>query len=173
MQRTQKEILGLEDSINLEDALNIPLLFQKGLVKCRILYAANIEKIEFHPYQIRPIDSLKVVHNDVIDYTYKSEDRAALAQLFQQRKNFDDILIVKNGCLTDSYYANLVFDDGQQCFTPYQPLLKGVRRASLLQSKSIQEADIRLEDIPQFKKVHLINAMMDLGECVVDIQNIH
>ena len=173
MQRTRKEVLDLEGSINLNDALTIPLSFQKGLVKCRVLYASSIEKIEFHSYKICPIHSLKIVHDNTIGYTYKTENRTALTQLFQQRANFDDIMIVKNGLITDSYYANLVFDDGQQFFTPRYPLLKGVRRASLLQDKSIQEADIHLEDIAQFEKVHLINAMMKLGECTVKVQNIY
>ncbi|MEN0051598.1 MAG: aminotransferase class IV [Bacteroidota bacterium] len=172
MQKTRKAVLGLDDSLDLENALQIPPLFQKGLVKCRVLYASKIEKIEFQPYQIRPIHSLKIIQDNTIDYTYKTEDRTALNQLFQQREHYDDIVIVKNGLVTDSYYANLIFDDGQQLFTPRQPLLKGVRRASLLQTEMIQEADIRLDDISQFKKVHLVNAMMELGECVVETTNI-
>lgn len=172
MQKTRKAVLGLDDSLDLENALQIPPLFQKGLVKCRVLYASKIEKIEFQPYQIRPIHSLKIIQDNTIDYTYKTEDRTALNQLFQQREHYDDIVIVKNGLVTDSYYANLIFDDGQQLFTPRQPLLKGVRIASLLQTEMIQEADIRLDDISQFKKVHLVNAMMELGECVVETTNI-
>lgn len=173
MQRTRKEVLGLEDSLELKAHLKVPDLYKEGLVKCRVLYASIIEKTEFRPYQIRPVRSLKIVHDNTIDYTYKSENRTALIQLFQQRDKFDDVLIVKNGLLTDSYYANLVFDDGKQRYTPRHPLLSGVRRAELLQSQNIREADIRPEDITRFEGVHLINAMMKLGECVVEIQNIY
>ncbi|MEL6718544.1 MAG: aminotransferase class IV [Bacteroidota bacterium] len=172
MQQTQKEVFNLENSLDLMEYLQIPKNFQDGLVKCRILYSSSIEKIEFHPYQIRPINNLKVIYNDQIDYTYKSEDRTTLTQLFQQREIFDDIIIVKNGLVTDSYYANLVFDDGVQLFTPRLPLLRGIQRAKLLEAQSIQEADIRLEDFPKFEQVHLINAMMGLGECVVKIKNV-
>lgn len=77
-------------------------------------------------------------------------------------------MIVKNGFITDSYYANLVFDDGFSLYTPHQPLLRGIRRAQLLRAQRIQTAIIRPSNLASFKSVHLINAMLDLGEVVIE-----
>lgn len=175
MQKTRREVFDSEDdsySERLEDWLKLPQKFGNDLLKCRVLYAEEIESVVFQPYQIRPIRSLKVVQNNSINYTYKTEDRSALTQLFQQRGTCEDIIIVKNDLVTDSYYANLVFDDGKRLLTPRRPLLKGVKRAKLLEAQVIQEADLRVEDFTQFERVHLVNAMMDLGECVVEMENI-
>jgi len=172
MQRTRRKVLGLENSLDLQRHLQVPELFKKDLVKCRVLYASTIEKVEFHPYQILPVRSLKIVQDDSISYLHKYEDRTALTQLFHQKGICDDIIIVKNGFVTDSYYANLVFDDDKQLFTPRKPLLEGVRRAKLLEAQIIEAADIRVADFAQFERIHLVNAMMKLGECVVEIENI-
>jgi len=80
-------------------------------------------------------------------------------------------MICKNGRITDSYYANLVFDDGQMLYTPHQPLLKGVKREYLIHNNQVQSIDIQQLDLKHFHQVHLINAMMDLGECVVQLNN--
>ena len=92
----------------------------------------NITRIEFEPYVRPAVRSLKVVLSDSISYGYKSADRSALDHLFQLRGECDDILIVKKGCVTDSYYANVAFWDGKHWFTPDTPLLPGTMRASLL-----------------------------------------
>jgi 4-amino-4-deoxychorismate lyase len=92
--------------------------------------------------------------------------------LFTQRQNHDDILIVKNGLITDTSYSNVAFFDGQLWFTPHQPLLPGTARARLLHEGCLQEAKITLTDLHRFEKCSLINAMLPLGECRVAVDNI-
>jgi 4-amino-4-deoxychorismate lyase len=44
----------------------------------------------------------------------------------------DDIIIVRNGFVTDASYANLIFRKGDEWFTPATFLLAGTMRAFLL-----------------------------------------
>ena len=139
------------------------------MVKCRVTYQDTIELVEFAPYQKRKIHSLKLVWDNFIDYRFKYKDRTPLNALLQQRGTCDDIIIVKNGWITDSTYANLVFDTGSELITPNTNLLDGVQRAYLLKLGTIQEAAVHVDDFTAFKQVHLINAMLGLGECSVPV----
>ena len=52
-----------------------------------------------------------------MEYNYKWEDRSQLDALYAKRENVDDILIVKNGLITDTLYANIAFEKSGQWFT--------------------------------------------------------
>lgn len=161
--QTREEVLGLKTHPDLSILISIPDTAMKGIHKCRILYGHDISQIEFTPYQEPRIHSLKVVESDSINYAYKSADRRELELLFGQRESCDDILIVKEGRITDSYFANVVLWDGSQWVTPKEPLLKGCMRASLINGGLIRERDIRINDLSRYKVLRLINAMNDLG----------
>lgn len=160
--RSRVLLFGRKPPLSLADSLHIPEECRQGLFKCRVTYGPDIESIEFEPYQKRTVRSLKLVVSDEIEYSFKFKDRSALEALFAQRGDCDDIIIVKNGLVTDSFYANLVFDDGENLYTPARPLLKGTKREVLLEQGLLQEADIRPADLPRFRRVHQINAMLDL-----------
>lgn len=152
-------------------AIQLPFL---GLYKLRVVYSSLIEKIEIEPYTLRSIQSLKVVYQNNIDYHLKYADRQVLNQLFSQRGNCDDIIIVKNGVVTDSFSANLLFFDGQRWVTPDSPLLKGTQRQYMLDNGLIFEKHITLKDLASFQKVGLINAMMDFDEMpIIDTKGIY
>jgi len=131
-----------------------------GLFKCRIIYDKQIRQVEYLPYHIPQIRSLKMVSDDSIDYSHKYVDRTPLNQLFQQRANADDILIVKNGLVSDTSFCNILFYNNKQWLTPSLPLLKGTQRQYLLEKEIIQTADIRPQDIQHFSKIRLVNAMI-------------
>ena len=162
--KSRNEYFGTSGKINLEDIIEIPENFKNGLFRCRILYSETIDKIQFLPHQIREIKSLKLVRNNVIGYSFKYTDRKRLDELFKEKGNCDDILIVKNGCITDSYTANSVFYDGLKWWTPNTPLLPGTQRARLIDEGKIFECRITPEDFSKYEKVGLINAMQDLEE---------
>lgn len=143
-----------------------------GKHKCRIVYDSSNIEMEFQPYPQRQIKSLKVIDGSHLDYSFKYENRSELTSLFEQRGENDDIIIVKNGMFTDSYFANLAFFDGMNWFTPYNPLLNGTKRQLLLHQDKISEASISLDSLKEFKLVSLINAMLDLEEVVVKVDNI-
>ncbi|MDP2338628.1 MAG: aminotransferase class IV family protein [Bacteroidota bacterium] len=173
MNRSMNELFPGAGKINLAEAISIPENCQSGLFKVRILYGRFIEKIEIEPYTFRTIQSLKVVHHESIDYHLKYTDRHILQELFAQRGNCDDIIILKNGLVSDSFAANLLFFDGEKWFTPTVPLLKGTKRQLLLDRGIISEKDIREEDIRSYQKIGLINAMIDMDEMpVINIDRI-
>lgn len=132
----------------------------ENIQKCRIIYNKQIENIEFHPYVFPKIKSLKIVFNDLIDYNFKYENRESINQLFKQRQNCDDILIIKDGLITDTSYCNILFFDGKRWLTPEKPLLKGVQRQFLIENEIIETANITISDLQYFTKARLINAMI-------------
>lgn len=141
---------------------------EMDLYKARVVYGAEgVELVEYAPYQMRTIRSLKVVEDDEIDYTYKSTDRSQLNALAAQKGDCDEIIIMKNGLLTDTSFTNLALYDGSSWLTPKHPLLHGTKRAQLLEAGIIREADLTLEDLKRAQKVSLFNAMIDFGECEV------
>lgn len=174
MDRSMAELFPAAETIRLAEAILIPENDKSGVFKIRVLYGQHIEKIEIEPYVFRIIQSLKVVHHQSIDYHLKYTDRQILQELFAQRGNCDDIVIVKNGLVTDSFAANLLFYDGEKWFTPTAPLLKGTKRQLLLDKGIISEREIREEDIRSYQKVGLINAMIDMDEMpVVPVEQLY
>lgn len=148
--------------IDLMQVIKIPEDVKNGNYKCRITYSREIEKIEFLPHQYRPVRNLKLVEDNKIDYRYKYTARQKLEELFEQRGIYDDILIVKNGFISDSFTANAVFFDGKRWWTPDTPLLPGTQRAKLIHEKKIYPCSITPGDLHKYRKAGLINAMQDL-----------
>jgi 4-amino-4-deoxychorismate lyase len=135
-----------------------------GTYRCRVIYDDHDISIEYLPYILRPIRSLKAIHADTIEYGLKYLNRDALNVLFEQKESCDDIAIIKNGCLTDTSIANIALFDGQQWCTPKQPLLHGTTRQRLLQSKKIIEKEIPYESISSYTRCGVFNAMTDFIE---------
>jgi 4-amino-4-deoxychorismate lyase len=164
LEKAGREFFGFSTHINLIKSIEIPEFAKTGLFRCRVTYSTQIEKIEFIPHQYREIKSLKLVEDNEIDYRFKYADRVRLIQLFEKRGSCDDIIIVKNGRITDSTFANIVFFDGEKWWTPDTPLLPGTQRAKLLITGKIFECPITPKDILIYGKAGLINAMNDLHE---------
>jgi 4-amino-4-deoxychorismate lyase len=161
-QRRYESVLrahGIEKFQNLSEFIQAP---QKGLYRCKLIYNCSDTQIEtlYFPYTPAMVTTLKLVYDDRIEYAYKSLDRSALENLFDQREMCDDILIVKNGLLTDTSKANIaLFKDGKW-WTPKTPLLAGTTRQRLLEEKKIFEADIEVDSIQNFEKLSFMNAMI-------------
>jgi len=113
---------------------------------------------------------LALVHDNDIAYEYKWVDRPELDRLFSHKGEASEIIIIKDGKVTDGFYYNLVFEKEGKLFTSDTPLLQGTQRASLIQKGKITETTISEEDIFDFDKIHLINAMTLPGKLVVDIK---
>ncbi len=161
MERSCSELGIAYTSLPLQEFLNHINSPKKGLWKCRVGYSTCIEKIEFKAYKIKAVNSLKVVHDNSIDYSHKYEERSRLTSLYNQRSDCDDIIIVKNGLVTDSYYGNLLFLKTGVWYTPSSYLLPGTMRQRLIDLGQVVERDIRLEDIAGYEKVKIVNAMLD------------
>jgi len=95
-----------------------------------------------------------------------------LKTLFDQRAEHSEILIIKNGLVTDCFYYNVAFYS-DAWYTPASPLLAGTMRASLLEEKKITPIDISLEDVPRYSKICLFNALNPFEEIVLPIKSIY
>lgn len=171
--QARKEYFGLSTRMNLTNFVKIPVASKKGVFKCRIRYSKSIEEIEFLPHVNKITENLKLVEDNHIDYHFKYADREKLNKLFEQRDNCDDILIIKDGCITDSFTANPIFFDGIKWWTPDTPLLPGTQRAKLLEEGKIFECRITPDDLSKYTKVGLINALQDMTQMpIINIKNI-
>lgn len=162
--RTRQHFCIDEAPLSLADHLEIPPEYKIGLYKVRVIYQCEIEDVSCQPYAIRPVKTLKLVQADHVNYEYKYEDRSSIEALFAERGAFDDILMVKDGLLTDSSYANIILSDGQYWYTPARPLMQGTCRARLLESGRIIPTDIYVEHLQDFQEIRLINSMMNFEE---------
>lgn len=167
LNRSMKELFSMAHAIDLAKELSVIQVSDLGIYKIRVVYGPTIEKIEVQPYTYRIVKSLKVVYHNDIDYHLKYTDRRVLNVLYSQKENCDDIIIVKNELVTDSFSSNLLFFDGKKWLTSDSPLLMGTQRQYLLDNGLISESRIAAKDLASFQKVGLINAMIDFDEMPV------
>lgn len=163
LNRSYKALFGNPSNILLKDILTLPDQAQSGLWKCRVTYDTLLRKVEFEPYIRTKINTLKLVNSD-LSYAYKFEDRKAIHTLFQQRGEADDIVIVKDGFITDSSKANILLFDGENWYTPDKPLLPGTMRAYLLDESKIKAKPILKSDLAFYHKIMLISAFSPFDE---------
>ncbi len=164
MNRSRYQLLGCRDQLSLSAYLAIPETLKNQKVKCRVTYSIDIENIEFEIYEEKRIKSLKIVRDNSIDYGYKFKNRESLERLREQRGNADEILIVKNGQITDTSFANIAFLQKGVWFTPEFPLLKGTRREDYLLENKLFTRIVRPEDLYQYEEARLINSMRSLED---------
>ena len=154
--KSQKELYGVEN-IELKKHISAPT---NGLYRCRILYDKKLHNIEYIPYTPKNIVSLKMVNSD-IEYAYKYANRDSIDTLLKQIKgSYDEIIIVKDGYITDTSIANIAFYDGVRWLTPKNPLLKGTMRQNLIENREVEEKEIKVSDISNYTQVALMNAMI-------------
>jgi len=175
-QRFDKARMALfpdESPLDLSTEIIIPESCKEGIYRCRLSYRKTIEKLEIFPHTNRTINSLQAVSCNEIDYAFKYADRRMFDDLLSKRKGADDILIIKNGFVTDTSIGNIAFFDGTYWYTPNQCLLEGTKRQKLLEEKALKLANIAYESIWDFKKARILNCFYDLDEgSDVQVENI-
>ncbi|KGQ57608.1 hypothetical protein IO45_10895 [Gallibacterium anatis] len=132
---------------------------QSPIIRCRIDYNATQYHLQCFPYQRKTYQRFQPVICDDIDYHLKYSDRAIFNELLKQKGDCDEIIIVKQGKITDCTIGNLILRQGSQWFTPNSPLLIGTQRSKLLQERKIIEREILLSDLPLYQEIRLINAL--------------
>ncbi len=150
--------LGIEKKEDLTQYINPP---EFGIYRCRLVYTDESIDVSYHEYKKRVVNSLKIVFDNNIEYSLKSTCRDEIDELYAQKEDADDILIIKDLLVSDTSIANIAFLSNGQWITPRKPLLKGTTRERLLDEGKIIEADIRVQDIRSFPQVALLNAMID------------
>jgi 4-amino-4-deoxychorismate lyase len=172
MQRTIRHFFPHMPMVAESDLLcDVPTI--EGLQKARVVYDEHgIIERTFAPYSIRSIKNIIVVEDNNISYPWKSTNRSMLVKQREKAPSYDEVIIVKDGDITDTSYTNLCFFDGTTWFTPDTPLLPGTMRQRLLDQGIIKEKSIPLSDLNKYQSISLINAMMDLGELVIPVSKI-
>jgi len=154
--KSRRELFGDTALIDLASHIEAPI---KGLYRCRILYADRIRHIEYFPYTQKPVHRLKIIASH-IDYSYKYANREALDALLLGNSDADEIIIEKEGLLTDTTIANIAFFDGKGWVTPQKPLLEGTMRAKFIDKGLLRTANITKKDLQNYTHVALMNAMI-------------
>lgn len=144
-----------------------------GIAKCRFRYNNGEWATEFEPYRPRAVNRLHLVRDNEIDYSFKFSDRCAIEKLFNERETADDVLIVRNGMITDTSIANIVFTDGLRFYTPDTPLLRGTCREQLISEGIISEVPVHVGNLDKYTHFMLINAMNPFDrERLLPVKNI-
>ena len=178
---TINHFFGFNPEIDLNLFLPKHGKYKSGTYKCRLTYSNRIESIEIFPYIKRTIKKLKIIDLDAPDfsmeckslnYEFKYKDRTLINSFLTGIDDLSDILIIKNGLLTDTSFSNIILFDGEKWITPDTYLLNGVKRRHLLENNEIIEKKVSVDDLNRFQKISLINAMLDPEDIVIDICNI-
>jgi 4-amino-4-deoxychorismate lyase len=163
MNFAMQKLFKVNSFIDLAALLVIPSEAVAGHFRCRVEYDTIVRSVSFRKYEPKQINSLKLVEDNTIIYNHKYADRSQLDQLHAQRGDCDDVLIIKNGLLTDTSYANIIFRNGNRWETPDTPLLNGTCRSRLLASGIISEIRITPSDLKKYSEFQLINALRGMN----------
>ena len=171
MNYSRKVLFGTHTQLHLEDYIVIPEEYKRNVVRCRIIYTDSFLSIEFSHYKQTKTRSLKLVDGRLLKYDHKYLDRNGLISLIDKNAA-DDILIVKDKCITDTSYSNIAFTDGLKWYTPDTPLLPGTMRKLLLHQGLIEEKRITTNDIHLYTHFRMINAMLGFDAPMLPVSNI-
>ncbi|QDM00521.1 aminotransferase class IV family protein [Aliarcobacter butzleri] len=159
-QKRVANTIGL--NINLQEYIN-PI--SEELLRCKLIYDENgVVDVLYFPYKKREIKSFKIIFDNEIEYSKKYLNRAKLDELYEKRDDCDEVIIIKNGIVTDTTIANIAIFYENLWITSKNCLLGGTTRARLLEEKRLFEKDITLDMLKNASKVALMNAMIGFDE---------
>jgi len=154
--KSRQLLFQVENTIDLNTLIITP---KQGLYRCRIIYGKHIHSIEYIPYTPKKVHRINIVSSS-LDYSYKYANREALNSLLSTQDNANDILIEKNGFITDTSIANIAFYKEDQWITPALPLLEGTMREKLLDEGFLKKENITIDNLEKYSQVALMNAML-------------
>ena len=151
---TQQTLFLNSSTMDLQTVISPP---KRGLYRCKIIYGNNsIHSIKYFPYKAKEITHFSIVKSH-LDYQYKYTDRSSFQELLLDH---EEIIIEKDGLLTDTSIANIAFFDGSSWLTPKTPLLEGTTRARLLEEGFLKLENIKKENLKKYSNFALMNAMI-------------
>lgn len=142
----------------------IPNISEEGWIKLRFVYNDNSFNIELSPYHKKTIQKLIFIDIEHYEYSHKYEDRRFLYELLKLHPEYDEVIMVKNGLVTDATIGNIALEKNGKWYTPQYPLLNGTKRRKLLKEKILIPKNIKKEEIQEYDKIAIINAFLDLEE---------
>lgn len=170
--RSYEEFYGHQPELGLLEGLKLTLP-PSGYYKMRIVYNESDKKVDIAPYTPITIKTLKIVEVSNFDYHIKYSDRSAINELLALRGEYDDILIINNGKLSDTSSGNIILFRNNEWFTPDSPLLEGTQRTQLLSQNIIQTAPITKDNLINYDYFQVINALRPFNiNAISPVQNI-
>jgi len=145
-------------NIQLEEYIYPP---NDKLLKCKVIYDdSGILDIQYDQYNKKDISTFKLIYDDNIIYNKKYLNRDCIDKL---KKNIieDEIIIVKDGLITDTSIANIAILYNDIWITSKNPLLIGTSRNRYIDNNLIIPKDITVKMLKESKKIALLNAMID------------
>ena len=134
----------------------------EDFLKCKVLYNQDgIIDITYSKYIPKDIHKFRILIDNDINYNKKSANRESIDNLYKLKEDYDEIIIVKNGYITDTSIANIAILIDNIWYTPKSPLLNGTTKQRYLDNRKIIEKDIDLDLLYKAEKIALMNAMID------------
>ena len=164
LNNTRKSLFGSKSDLDINDYIQDKTCDISELSKCKITYDNDILDINITPYTPKNINTFKIVYDEDISYDYKYIDRKLIDNLYSKRDNCDEIIIIKDGLVTDTSIANIaIYVDGSW-LTPKKPLLDGTFKQKLIKSDFLQEYDINIDILMSCSRFAVMNAMVGFTE---------
>lgn len=148
---------------------------QKGKWRASIIYSSKgIEMVRLTPYTPPRIIGFHPIEIEKNFYSLKWADRSRFEEIKQVLPIGVEPLFILDGKLTDTTFTNVVLEDGEgTLYTPTTYLLRGTKRTQLLERGILQEREVPYQSLFQYHRIHLINAMLDPGEVILNISTTH
>ncbi|AHC14233.1 hypothetical protein [Salinispira pacifica] len=127
----------------------------------------DIQIREFQPGKIRRAAAVELPD---AEYSSKVADRRLFSELHRQYPGFDEIIITRNGYLSDGTFTNLILcpptlpAHHHPCLTPSTPLLEGCRRRELMAQGLLITRPLHLRRLPHGWRLGFINALNPPGQ---------
>jgi 4-amino-4-deoxychorismate lyase len=135
-------------------------------LKCVLVYSDSVLSADLHPYSPPQIKTMALVEVENLDFTFKLEDRSELYKI-RDFAGTDEIIIIRNGFVTNAATGNLVFEDSEgRFFTPLHYIHAGTKRRFYLKNKTVTSYPIKASGIKSYNRVYLVNAMLDIEDDV-------
>ncbi len=157
-----KNLIKKELNFDFKNIIKAP---NNGLFRAKVIYDENGNLVDcrLFKYKMRNFKNFKILKSDV-NYERKFLDRSALNEIFAQKGTNDDVLIEKNGILTDTTIANIAILQNDIWITPKNPLLKGTTRKRLLNNGFLIERNFGIKELLSAQSFAILNAMIDFLE---------
>ena len=157
-----------------------------GAVERRLYYSAPMSQglyrvtLYYNPLEILEVRSILYQRREIqrlylyelpedFSYSYKYADRSFFLHARAELSPEEDLLFVRSdGSLTETTYTNVLLElPNGTLITPSRPLLRGTQLSRLLEQGIAQEVEgLTGNDLRRSYRIHLINAMMPLGEAI-------
>lgn len=163
IEKTFQTIFNTNPTFDIDSCILLPK--DNNIYKFRIVYGFHgVVDSSLTPYLIKPVKNIAIKICNDIEYNYKYLNRDSINNLTKNKGKCDDILIVKNGFLTDTSIGNIALFDGNNWVTPSAPLLKGTKREQLVINGTLVEKNLHIADLRSFSNIRIFNSMIDWGE---------